>query len=352
MNTPTSTVRMPAEWAPHRACWLAYPFRADEWGDHLVPAQREYLEFCRAIRGERLELLVPDEATATQVAGELAGVELRLHVLEYGDSWTRDTGPIFTLAPNPSNPAPSNPNPSSESSRLEARCFEFNGWGGKYLMPGDPEVNRFIAGQTGATMHRIPWVLEGGGIEVDGEGTLLTTRQCLLNPNRNPTMSQAEIEAGLREQLGVQTILWLDQGLAGDHTDGHIDTLARFVRPGVVIAMEPASSDPNAEALQAILDALESFEDAGGRRLDVLRLPSPGAVRASDGSLLPASYCNFYISNQSVVVPTYDVATDERAVAVIREAFPDRDVVGRSARAILTGGGAFHCMTQQEPRSP
>jgi agmatine deiminase len=195
------------------------------------------------------------------------------------------------------------------------------------------------------------FVLEGGSVEVDGEGTVLTTRQCLENPNRNPGRSTAEVERELERGLGAKTVLWLDDGLENDHTDGHIDTLARFVRPSAVVCMSPASpEDPNRRVLQEIERSLKSMKDVAGRRLEVYTLPSPGEVRDEDGRLMPASYVNFYIANTTVIVPQYGIANDAAAVAALTPLFPGRRVFGAPARAILAGGGAFHCITQQLPR--
>jgi agmatine deiminase len=194
------------------------------------------------------------------------------------------------------------------------------------------------------------WVLEGGSVDVDGEGTLLTTRQCLLHPNRNPSMDASSIEARLREALGVDKVLWLNEGLLNDHTDGHVDTIARFAAPGVVACMEPAKDDdPNEKVLREIAGELEEMTDARGRRLEVVRIQSPGRVESDDGQILPASYLNFYIGNRAVVVPTFGSPADEAAVRAIAGLFPTRRTVGIDARAILSGGGAFHCITQQQP---
>jgi len=196
-----------------------------------------------------------------------------------------------------------------------------------------------------------PWILEGGSVEVDGEGTCLTTRQCLLNPNRNPGMSQGAIEAGLRNALGVERILWLDEGLRNDHTDGHVDTIARFVAPGVVVCMAPqGAGDPNAAVLERIARDLAAFTDARGRRLEVVRLPSPGDVRDEDDQVIAASYVNFYIGNRSVAVPVYGRSSDARALERIAACFPGRRTVAIEATALVAGGGgALHCITQQMP---
>ena len=196
----------------------------------------------------------------------------------------------------------------------------------------------------GGRSFALPFVLEGGAVDVDGEGRVLTTRQCLLNPNRNGPVGAPTVEGWLRDALGVEQVLWLDDGLLNDHTDGHVDTVVRFVRPGVVVAMEPRSDDdPNRDALRALL------RDAAAHGLEVVRVPSPGRVVDAEGRVMPASYVNFYVSNAAVVVPTYGVPSDDEAVERVGALFPGRRAVGVDARAILTGGGAFHCITQQQP---
>jgi agmatine deiminase len=212
-----------------------------------------------------------------------------------------------------------------------------------------------VAGHILKTMN-IPnfefnWVLEGGAIEVDGEGTCLTTKQCLLNPNRNPNMDQQAIEAGLKSALGIEKVLWLEDGLLNDHTDGHIDTIARFVAPHTVMCMQPSDrDDPNYQVLNDITSQLMSMTDAKGRKLDVIQIPSPSLVLDDDGEIMPASYLNFYISNDSVIIPTYGSANDDLAVQAIAKHFPTRKAIGLSAKHILLGGGAFHCITCHLPK--
>jgi agmatine deiminase len=194
-------------------------------------------------------------------------------------------------------------------------------------------------------------VLEGGSVDVDGEGTCLTTESCLLDGVRNPALDRGSIERVVGEALGVRKFVWLERGLENDHTDGHNDTLARFVAPGEVVCMEPAGKlDPNAEVLREVEATLRDATDASGTRLTVRTIRSPGEVRTAGGSLLAASYCNFYIANEAVIVPTYGVRNDDAAIQSVRAAFRDRRVIGLPARAIVYGGGAFHCMTQQQPR--
>jgi agmatine deiminase len=335
----------PAEWAAHQAVWVAWPSAEDLWKEQLPLAQRAFVSMCEAIadcdpvtrapRGERIELLVPDEARRREAVARMRALELRAHAIPFGDIWLRDTAPVFLL---------------SADGRERAACFRFNGWGGKYVLPGDERVAERVAKAADVPRVKHDWVLEGGSVEVDGEGTVLTTRQCLLHPNRNPSLDASSLELGLCDALGADKVLWLTEGLLNDHTDGHVDTIARFVAPGVVVCMEPSDADdPNEKVLRAIAAELGRMTDARGRRLEVVRVPSPGRVESDDGEILPASYVNFYIGNRAVVVPTYGSPSDEAAVHAIARLFPARRTVGIDARAILSGGGAFHCITQQEP---
>ncbi len=328
-----SRFHMPAEWTPHAAVWTAWPHDSEQWAEGLVAPQRALMAMCAAIsdggRGERIELLVRDagdEAEARALLGAAAAHVSFRHVA-YGDVWLRDTGPIFV----------------TRDREVSAARFRFDGWGGKYVMPGDSDVSRHVMAWTGVRGAAFDFVLEGGAIEVDGAGALLTTKQCLLGGARNPGLDAAALEARLRWALGVDRIIWLDRGLENDHTDGHIDTLARFVAPGVVACMEPAPGDPNRDALAGIL------ADLRAAKLEVVTTPSPGEVRDAAGALLPASYMNFYIANTVVVVPTYGVAADDRAVAAIGKLFPTRRAIGLPCREVVVGGGGFHCCTQQQP---
>nr|WP_310524380.1 agmatine deiminase family protein [Polymorphobacter sp.] len=321
------TARQPAEWMPHAATWTAFPSAADLWEDDLAPAQAEVAAMVRAIaRGERVELLVAN-ATAEAVAREmLAGCDVGFHAYGFGDIWLRDTGPLFMTS----------------AVGAAAAGFRFNGWGGKYDLPGDDGVAAFVAGQASVPLARHGWVLEGGAIDVDGSGLAVTTEQCLLNPNRNPKMDRAEVESHLRRDLGIDRVLWLGEGLANDHTDGHVDNLARFVAPGVLAVPVAEADDPNRDAFA---DAWERAREFG---LEVVGVPSAGRV-LRDGEVVPASHMNFYVGNSVVVVPTYGAASDAAAVAAIAALFPGRECVGLRADHILTGGGSFHCITQQQP---
>jgi len=330
-----------AEWEQNAACWTAWPYDADGWGGFLEAAQREFVGFCEALLqepGEPLRILTPDEETERTARRALPDARVRFERLAYGDIWLRDTTPIFVR----------------KDSQLGAVRFAFNGWGGKYNYPGDAELGEALARHLELPDFAFSAVLEGGALELDGQGTCLTTESCLLNPNRGPGLTRARLEQTLRTAFGVRTFIWLQAGLAGDHTDGHIDNIARFVAPGVVMHTRPSSSeDPNASTYQAIEAALASATDGAGRRLRLLAVPSPGLVPDANGQPLAASHLNFYVGNAVVVVPGFGGDSDEPARRAVAAAFPERHVVVRSARAILEGGGGtFHCMTRQEPRSP
>lgn len=339
------TFFQPAEWELHESVWLAWPTHEELWQEDLAAAQEEFIAFCEAIadvdaksgkiRGERLNILVPtlDAGIAAETA--LGKLPIRIHQIPFGDIWLRDTAPIFLK--------------NALGERMAA-AFAFNSWGGKYNLPHDPEVAGNIAKASKLPTISHSFILEGGSVEVDGEGTCLTSKQCLLNPNRNPQMSQEQIEAALCQSLGVSKVLWLEDGLLNDHTDGHIDTIARFCAPGVVLCMEATeSNDPNREVLAKIASDLEQMTDHRGRKLKVGKIPSPGIVLNEEGEQMPASYLNFYIGNSTVVVPTYGSVHDDAAVAAIAKYFPQRRVLGLPSKAILTGGGAFHCISQQQP---
>jgi agmatine deiminase len=337
--------RHPAEWEPHSACWLAFPRLEEEWPNAFDAVCQEWANLCFAIadwdestgelKGERLEIAVYDKAVMAAAQGYLGNLPVHYHLLPYDDIWLRDIAPTFVLG----------------DGSTVAINFEFNVWGNQFDFPHDILTGKAIATQLNLPVDDIALVAEGGALEPDGQGTVLTTQQCLLNPNRNPALSQGEIESRLKQACGYQKILWLeDQGLINDHTDGHIDTLARFILPGVVMAMVPqGEGDPNGDRLKSIVDQLLRMTDAQGRSLQLVTIPSPGAVDGDDGELLPASYLNFYISNQSVIVPIYGSPHDDEAVQRIAACFPTRRTIGLSAKALITGGGAFHCITQQQP---
>jgi len=316
----------PAEWAPHKAVWIGFPSHPELWLDDLEPARAEVAAFARAVHahghGEKVLLVVADNEAglaARRHAGDIADIVVE----PFGDIWLRDTGPIIT-------------------GDHDARLFEFNGWGGKYELPGDDTIGERLARKRHIEAEACGWVLEGGAIDGDGTGLAVTTRQCLLNINRNPGMSQADVTVRLREDLGLTELIWLGDGLLNDHTDGHVDNLARFVAPGVLAIPQSFDNDPNWLVYQ------HAARDAAQAGVEIVRLPSPGRVMRDD-EIVPASYMNFYIGNAAVVVPLYGAPNDEAAVAAIQALFPTRKAIGLRADAILTGGGSFHCISQQIP---
>lgn len=334
-----------AEWTPHAAVWTAWPRVPDYWSGAMEGARREMAAFFHAItdpdpttgqpRGETVRVLVRGEEATTSAKKWLSAPGIELITAPYGDVWLRDTGPIIVRRGD---------------AALQAVGFGYNGWGGKYIMEGDEKTAAAVAAHEGLSFISADWVLEGGSIDVDGEGSALTTRQCLLNPNRNPDLSEADIAKRLRESLGIRHLIWLEDGLLNDHTDGHIDNIARFVAPGKVVCMAPSGkNDPNAATLDRIARALEDARDVFGRRLEVIRIPSPGRLTDTDGEPIPASYMNFYISNTRVLVPVYGSEQDANAVDAIGRLFPTRAAIGLRADNILVGGGSFHCITQQIP---
>jgi agmatine deiminase len=339
-------LRIPHEAAPHTAIWTAWPSHPDLWEENLSPARAEVAAMIRALadadpttgfaRGEVINVLVRGEA-ARESAENAVGDVAEILMAEFGDIWLRDIGPIF----------------ASEAGVEIALHPRFNGWGEKYDLPGDTAMAEFVAREAGVVIRDLPLVIEGGALEFDGEGTVLTTRECLLNANRNPGLREAAADEDMKEYFGAEKVLWLDRGLINDHTDGHIDNIARFLGGGRVLCQAPSGGDdPHAERLREVAEALKMMSDAQGRRLDVIEIPSPGRVEDEDGRVLPASHMNYVIGNRAVVVPTYDTRSADAAVASIATLFPDRKVVGLPASAILSGGGAFHCITQHQPELP
>ena len=327
---------VPAEWSPHRAMWLGFPSHEDLWEDNLAPAQDEVEALARALAGpggERVRLMAGSDAGEAEARRRLDGVGgVEIVPGRFGDVWLRDTGPIF-LGPD--------------------ACvgFRFNGWGGKYDLPHDDEVAAQVAGAASATLLQSAAVLEGGALDHDGEGTVLTTRQCLLNPNRNAGWTEAVAEGALARDLGARKVLWLGDGLLNDHTDGHVDNLARFAAPGLVVCpMAFGRGDPNADVYDAAAGALAGMTDAAGRRLRVARIPSPGWIEAGGVGGVPASHMNFIIANQAVILPVYgEGLAASLAAQGLAEVFPGREVIALPSNALLTGGGSFHCISQQEP---
>lgn len=321
---------MPAEWEPHEACLMEWPTvtRHDLWGDRFDEAKRDYAAVATAIAAFEPVVMVCDpqqEAEARASCGE--GVELL--PLPIDDSWMRDNGPIFVR---------------DGQDRVALVHFGFNAWGEKFHpYDRDAEVPRHVAAHLGMRRYAAPFVLEGGSFFVDGEGTLITTEECLLNPNRNPTMSREQIERGLRDYLGVETVIWLAFGHSTDRdTDGHIDGIASYLAPARVALLVPTDpDDPDHERGRDNLGRLRSARDAKGRELEVVPFQTspPGVV----------PYLNLYVANGGVIVPVADRAEDEQALEQISKLFPDREVVPVPGDCLCYGGGGPHCITQQMP---
>ncbi len=326
-----TSLHTPPEWAPQSALWVGWPSDPDLWMDDFVGARREIAAMVDALAPHVAVRVAAGSVSAADAAREMLGEGADVRVVPMGDIWLRDTGPVFG---------------QGAGGRLVGRAFNFNGWGGKYRLPGDTETAAALIAEEGANARRFDVILEGGAIDQDGAGRLLTTRQCLLNPNRNTGWTEHIAEAALRAAFDVSEIIWLGDGLRGDHTDGHVDNLARFVAPGRVVCQTPSGeSDPNTD----ILYAVESDLRAAG--LDVSTLPSPGRIADTSGDIMPASHMNFLISNGVVILPVYEDRHAPQAVAALADLFPDRKVVAIESRHLLTGGGAFHCCTQQTPVS-
>jgi agmatine deiminase len=320
---------MPAEWARHERTLMAWPTRRDLWRDQLEAAREEYAATANAIAAfEPVTMVCASAEEATQASAALS-TAAEVVELPIDDSWLRDCGPIFVV---------------DGDGRRAGVHFEFNSWGGKFTpWDRDAAVGGLLVEHVGDDCYKAPFVLEGGAIAVDGEGTLLTTEECLLNPNRNPGMSRAEIEAGLHDHLGADTIVWLGQGLVEDRdTDGHVDMIAAFTRPGEVLLQTP---EPGAPSHERMADNRSRLTAAG---LDVVDFPILAAVEVA-GEAVAVSHLNLYLCNGAAIVPLAGVDTDAEALERIAAAYPDREVVGVPGRVIAFGGGGPHCITQQVP---
>ena len=323
----TSHIHLPPEWGLQAAVWVGWPTLEDEWGEAFHLARGEIATFVRTLSAfVPVHVAAGSEKAATS-AEVHCGAVAKVHHIPLGDIWLRDTGPII----------------AEIGDKPTALTFRFDGWGGKYVMPGDTETAAAIARTLGLSQRAHDFVLEGGAIETDGAGTLLTTRQCLLDGVRNPDWDQPRAEDAIKHALGVTNIIWLERGLANDHTDGHVDNLARFVGPGHVVCQRPSGQDdPNS----AVLSEIESvLRDAG---LAVTSIPSPGQI-ATENLTMPASHLNFLITNNAVMVPVFERTYAPQACDALAEVFPGRDVIPLPARNILSGGGTLHCMTREIP---
>jgi agmatine deiminase len=357
-STPAADgFRMPGEFEPHAGCWMAWPERPDNWRLGAKPAQRAHAEIATAISGSERVTMAVSDAQFEHCRSLLPG-EVRVVEVSTDDAWLRDSGPTFVV---------------DGAGGVRGVDWRFNAWGGLdgglyFPWDRDERAARKIIEIEAVDRYRAPIVLEGGSIHVDGEGTVIATEECLLNPNRNPGLTREEIERVLFDYLGAEKMVWLGRGVFEDETDGHVDNLACFARPGVVLlTWTEDASDPQHEISRDARRRLEAATDARGRRLEVITLPSPGpmtitaaeaeGVDAVEGTLprragdrLAASSVNFYLGNSRVVMPLLDERHDAEAEAILRECFGEREVVGVPAREILLGGGNIHCITQQVPR--
>ena len=360
---------MPGEWAPHKRCWILWPFRGDRWREDVGPARKAITEIIKAIA--QFEPVVVGVAASVPNALSSAKTLLSdqenvsMEMIESDSSWVRDTGPTFLV--------------NHQTGELGGVHWKFNTWGRKALKDGcstssescdkDNLVGSRILSISKATCYHADMVLEGGSIHTDGEGTLLTTEECLLNPNRNPHLSKTEIEMHLKSYLNVKTIIWLPRGLTTDEeTNGHVDNLACFAGPGrVLLCWCDDTSDPEYEISREAFEVISKSRDAKGRELAITKIPIPpkmeytqsevdgllhvkGVPVRKAGDRLPASYVNFYMANGGIVCPGFDnPETNREAFRILQETFPDRKVVMVPCREVLIGGGNIHCITQQEP---
>ncbi len=326
--TATPHIDIPHEAAPMLAMWTAFPSHADLWQDNLAGAQEEVAAMIRALASAGPVNVLVSGSDALARAHHLCNhANVTLVPAQFGDIWLRDTGPIFAKV----------------DGAKKALRFLTNGWGGKYDLPFDDSVGDTVAQTAAVAIIPHDYVIEGGALEFDGAGTILTTRECLLNDNRNGPVTEAQVTARLQHDFGAQRVIWLDGGLTNDHTDGHIDNLARFVAPGHALCQSAfGDDDPNAE----IFAQTEAALRAAG--LQVSTLPSPGLVTDEDGEPVAASHMNYIIYNGVIVMPSYGSASAEDARQKLAQLFPHHRVVALPARHVLTGGGSFHCITQQE----
>jgi len=342
-----TTWRMPAEWEPHEGTWLAWPHEKSDWPGKFGPIPHFYGKLIAKLTRHEIVHLVCADQRAVKAALKAARQEhanlaaLDIHLAPTDRSWLRDTAPIFV---------------KSNTGKLKITDWHFNGWAKYDNWQHDDALPGYVATKlklpiVTPTAKRKPFVLEGGSIDVNGRGTLLTTEECLLSPiqARNPHLTQAEIEKVLCQHLGLTKILWLDKGITGDDTHGHVDDLARFIDARTVVTIvEPNPADPNHKPLADNLHRLQSMTDQDGQSLRIVTLPMPAPVYFS-GQRLPASYANFYIANQQVLVPTFNDPLDRVALNTLAELFPDREVTGIDCSDLVLGLGTLHCMTQQQP---
>lgn len=332
----------PAEWAKHTATWLSWPHKEASWPGKIDTIYAPYIEFIKVVtQGELVRINVVNEDMKASVIFQLqnAGVDLnKIEIFEFptNDAWCRDHGPAFLI------------NPTTRQKAIVD--WGYNAWGGKYPpFDLDDVIPTKIGNHFGLPVFNPGIVMEGGSVDFNGKGTILTTTACLLNKNRNPQLNQQQIESYLQNYYGAEQILWLGDGIVGDDTDGHIDDITRFVNEDTVVTVvEEDKNDENYHILQENLETLKTMRLLNGKQLNIVELPMPDAV-VYDDTRLPASYANFYIANSAVIVPTYRSKNDDKALDILTQCFPDRKVVGIDSTDIIWGLGSFHCLSQQEP---
>lgn len=344
MSPDTPSYRMPAEWELHQATWLSWPHNEETWPGLMHRIIPTYARMVAVLaRSETVHINVNDaemEANARHILHEYdAQGDIRFHHIPTNDAWCRDHGAIFVYRTD-----------TDQQNTLVAFDWEYNAWGGKYPPYDlDNRVASRMANVLDVESISSGIVLEGGSIDVNGNGVLLTTEACLLNPNRNPHLSRTQIEQRLRESTGARKILWLGDGVVGDDTDGHVDDITRFVAPDTVVTVvEDDPADANYAVLQENLSRLHAMRDADEHPLNIITLPMPDAI-VYEGQRLPASYANFYIANRVVLLPFYNCPADAQAQRILQDLFPSREVVGIDCTELVWGLGAFHCLTQQVP---
>lgn len=341
----TPRLSFPAEWEPHAATWTSWPFDDELWEGHLEEARRDFAGLVATVsRYEHVVLNVRDEDTEADARTRLTAADadmgrVRFHRVPLNDVWFRDNGPLFVR---------------EDDGSVALTDWGFNAWGGKYApWEDDDRAPQAVARTLGMRRYQVDAVMEGGSLEFNGRGVCITTRSCLLTPTRNPGMDAGQIEALLSRWLGAKEVVWLEDGLEGDHTDGHIDTIVRFAADDVIVtSVEDDTNDPNHASMAANLEVLQSLRTPSGGPYRIVQLPLPEKSAYLGENRLPLTYANWYVGNGFVVVPVYDDPNDERALSVLRPLFPGRDVIGLPARGLITGGGAFHCVTQQQPVGP
>lgn len=340
MTLRESGFRFPAEWEKHTGTWLSFPHNEESWGREMMPVMhKHYMEFVKAIsQGERVYINVNDERMRNYVEGLMMqhgvdGSKVTLPLFATNDCWCRDHGGAFV---------------KNDAGDVMVVDWGFNAWGDKYPSELDNQIPQKMAGLLGLPFVSPGIIMEGGSVEFNGCGSVLTTESCLLNKNRNPHLKREQIVEYLSNYYGVGNVIWLGEGIVGDDTDGHIDDLTRFVNADTVVtAVEGNKSDINYKALKVNLDLLAKARLESGKQLNIVEIPMPTGQYTSDGYRLPASYCNFYIANDAIIVPIFRCKEDDKAVGILESLFKDRKVIEIEANEIVHGLGTLHCMSQQ-----